>query len=190
MPDGKKILFSSNRINDTLTSNDNIPLNISASHDLFIYDPDNVQKVLRRLTSTPNVHESQAFPIDNQRVSWLSDASGLQNRYQGRFDSTIAYIDTTIHYRYFMVSRPITNSNRSIVEHCVGLKGSAVDVKFDKGRPNVYLSSTEVGFLENESLPLVLLVDSEAPLEKNKTKVPDKIQKSKLKKVFVFGEKN
>ncbi len=190
MPDGKKILFSSNRSNDTLTSNSAIALSPSASHDLFIYDPDNAQQVLRRLTSTPNVHESQAFPIDNQRISWLSDASGLQNRYQGRFDSTIAYIDTTIHYRYFMVSRPITNSNRSIVEHCVGLKGSAVDVKFDNGRPHVYLANSEVGFLENEALPLVLLVDSETPQEKGKAKVPDKIQKSKLKKVFVFGEKN
>lgn len=190
MPDGKKILFSSNRTNDTLNTKSEMPLVPSIAHDLFLYDTDSEQPVLRRLTSTPDVHEIQAFPLDNQKISWLSDQNGIQNRYQGRFDSTIAFIDTTIHYRYFMVSRPMTNGNRSITEHSVGKSGSVAEVKYDRGRPHLFYSASEVGFAENEKLVQVLRVDAELPQEKGKAKNAEKSQKSKIKKVFVFGEKD
>ena len=190
MPGGKKILFSSNRTNDTLNTKDAMPLFPAISHDLFVYDTEGSQTVLRRLTSTPNVHESQPYPLENQRISWLSDQNGIQNRYQGRFDSTIAFIDTTIHYRYFMVSRPITNSSRSIIEHSVGYKGSSLEVKFENGKPAVFFSLVENGFAENEQLTTVARVDTEPTQEKSSSQTASKPEKTRLKKVFVFGEKN
>ena len=86
-------------------------------YDLFLYrDDDNI---MRRVTNTPLANEIMAMPYQKNYISYLSDASGIYNRYIGWFDSAISYIDTTTHYRYFTNSFPITNYSRNILEQDV-----------------------------------------------------------------------
>ena len=47
------------------------------------------------------------------------DATGVFNRYTATFDSSISYIDTTTHYRYFIKSQPVTNYDRNILNQSV-----------------------------------------------------------------------
>ena len=38
------------------------------------------------------------------RLAYVGDQNGILNRYTARFDSTISYIDTTTHFRYYINS--------------------------------------------------------------------------------------
>ncbi|MDQ3110842.1 MAG: hypothetical protein M3R17_13195 [Bacteroidota bacterium] len=113
---GKSIIFSSNRTNDTLTASVNPDTKLITSFDLFVYNYQSRSSVLRRITSTPGVNELHAQPWDSTRFSFLSDENGIFNRYVGYFDSTISYIDTAAHYRYLSRSIPITNYKYGIIE--------------------------------------------------------------------------
>ena len=74
---------------------------------------------MRRVTKTPLANEIQPMEYEHKYITYLSDENGIYNRYIGRFDSTISYIDTTTHYRYFTNSFAITNYSRNILEHDV-----------------------------------------------------------------------
>lgn len=118
--DNKLIYFSSYRLNDTLVTErpDEIFVNDIQSRNLFAYNYAERDPVLRRVT---NSHSNLFRPqtIDKRHISYLSDESGIINRYIARFDSAISHIDTTIHYRYFAISEPVTNYNRSLMEHSI-----------------------------------------------------------------------
>ena len=49
----------------------------------------------------------------------MGDQNGILNRYTANFDSSISFIDTTTHYRYFINSLPVTNYDRNIINHSV-----------------------------------------------------------------------
>ncbi len=113
---GRSIIFSSNRVGDTLTTKVNPDIKLLNSFDLFVYNYQTRSEVLRRITSTPGVNEFQAQPWDSTHFSFLSDQNGIYNRYVGYFDSTISYIDTAAHYRYLARSIPVTNYKYGIIE--------------------------------------------------------------------------
>jgi len=115
-----QIIFSSNRPNDTLmipTNTDNLIIN--ENNDIFLYDYKGRSNVLSRITNTPVTDEIQPMEYEDGYFTFLSDHNGIYNRYLAKYDSTIAYIDTTTHYRYFTTSYPITNYSRSIISHDV-----------------------------------------------------------------------
>ncbi len=113
----KKIIFSSNRINDTIRFEKNkIPINLPKNHDLFLYNYATRNNVLRRITNTPLANEIQAMEYQENYISYLSDENGIYNQYIARFDSTISYVDTIVHHRYFTQSFPVTNYSRNIIE--------------------------------------------------------------------------
>jgi hypothetical protein len=120
--DGNSIVFSSNRISDTLRTEvryfrrfgkleapERQPV-----HDIFVYDYRSKSRLLRRLTNTPLANESRPFEFEKHYFTFLSDQSGIVNRHFARFDSVIAFIDTTTHYRYFTHQYSITNYPRGI----------------------------------------------------------------------------
>lgn len=113
-----QIIFSSNRTNDTLHVGDNLSKHPAATtHDLFIYDLKSKNKMLlKRYTNTPNVNEKSPAQFDKTRITYLGDNNGIINRYVAQYDSAISFVDTTEHYRYFTVSKPLTNSSRNILE--------------------------------------------------------------------------
>jgi Tol biopolymer transport system component len=115
---GNRIIFSSNRPTDTLEYGQNtLPGDFDNQYDLFIFDYPTRNTILRRVTNTPLADERQAMPYGDGYFAFLSDENGINNQYVGRLDSTVAFVDTAVHYRYFTSSFPITNYNRSIAEH-------------------------------------------------------------------------
>ncbi|MBN4061900.1 hypothetical protein JYU20_01720 [Bacteroidales bacterium AH-315-I05] len=118
-----KIVFSSNRPNDTLKTGDETKGLLDPNKDFFIYDHANDLKVLTRLTNTPNANETHPAPSGKKnQYTYLSDKNGIVNRYLISLDSVISHIDTALHYRYITKSQPISNYSRNILEYQVNLK--------------------------------------------------------------------
>lgn len=112
-----EIIFSSNRPGDTLRFDEPVEINkLHFNHDLFLYQYTAKKKILHRLTQTGEINETQPQPYIDNYFSFLSDESGIVNRYLARFDSVIAFVDTATHYRYFTTLFPVTNYSRNILE--------------------------------------------------------------------------
>lgn len=111
----KTIVFSSNRTSDSLMSQ-NKPDVQMPTFDLFSYDISKRDKVLRRLTQTPLISETKPILESTGVINFLSDATGYFNIHSGAFDSAVAYVDTTVHYRYFMKSAQRTNFSTNILD--------------------------------------------------------------------------
>ena len=112
--DGKTTIFSSNRPDDTLRKE--VPLQLLPNeHDVFLIHSE--RKTLSRVTDTPGIDERQPAPYQKESYTFLSDENGLFNRYVAHIDSAISRIDTTIHYRFFTVSEPVSDFNTSILEY-------------------------------------------------------------------------
>ena len=135
-----EIIFSSNRSNDTLGINDDESDLITKYNDLFIYNYKEKDDVLRRVTNTPNVHEVQPMNYFDNTFVFLSDDNGIVNRYQATVDSAISFVDTTIHYRYFTKSYPISNYRRNILEQDISLEsGKYAQIIFNDGKYGLYV---------------------------------------------------
>lgn len=135
---GKDIIFSSNRTNDTLGYADP-DQKLNKYYDLWLFSWETKSKVLRRVTNTPQVNELQAQPWDSTHFTFLADRNGIRNRYVGYFDSAVAYIDTTTHYRYFASSIPITNYSYGILEQeTAPAAGKLCEILYHGGRYYIY----------------------------------------------------
>ena len=122
LPGSSEIIFASNRMSDTVRFYENVDIRkLTFNNDIFIYKYRSRSPILKRITNTPLANETQPFPYADNFLCYLSDANGIYNRYVARFDSTIAFIDTATHYRYFTNAFPVTNYNRSIMEQDVSL---------------------------------------------------------------------
>jgi len=137
--DGKSIIFSSNRPDDSLTHKKFYKKESLNSYDLFVYNPNKSDKQLLRVTQTPNANETNPRVMENGEVLYLSDENGITNRYIAKFDSTITKIDTIVHYAHFAKTAPLTNYVFSIFEqdyrpetHTLG------EVLFYKGTTRLY----------------------------------------------------
>jgi hypothetical protein len=130
-----EIIFASNRDSDTIRFDPKIkPGTMSGMNDLFIYRYKSKNRILRRITNTPYVNETQPMPYPDQYLSYLADQNGIYNRFLARFDSTISFIDTATHYRYYVQSFPVTNYSRSILEQDIQPRsGKIADVILEKG---------------------------------------------------------
>jgi len=127
LPGSEEIIFSSNRISDTIRFYEQVDINkLTFNNDIFIYRFRSHSPVLKRITHTPLADEIQPFPYADRYLCYLSDANGIYNRYVARFDSVISFIDTTTHYRYFTQAFPVTNYKRSIVEHDVSVPAARI----------------------------------------------------------------
>ncbi|HPM12154.1 MAG TPA: hypothetical protein PK734_01545 [Bacteroidales bacterium] len=106
-----KILFSSNR-NSPLPNQ--IRDSARTTYDLYIL-PKTKNAEVQRLENT--VFDNEYIPREFTPGSYMyiSDKNGIQNLYRTTPDSSIHFIDTTIHYRYFHKTHPITNSANNIV---------------------------------------------------------------------------
>ena len=118
-----KIIFSSNRPGDTLKWGDNqLPEKLLQTYDVFALNYNTRSPHLRRVTNTPLANETQPMEYGRGYISYLSDENGIYNEYVGKLDSAVAFVDTTVHYRYFTSSFPITNYSRGISEHHISLR--------------------------------------------------------------------
>ncbi len=107
----EKIVFSSNRLNNLLKCD-----SLQSTFDVYVYSLKEKDTVLTRITVSPNADELQPYANSKNEFYLLSNAGGLFNRYIAKYDSTINFIDTTLHYRYFTEMKPLTNYSRSILQ--------------------------------------------------------------------------
>jgi hypothetical protein len=129
------IIFSSNRLSDSLRNDADPFQKRGLTYDLFIYDLSKKTNVLTRLSEGKYVNRLASTEVAPGRISYLGDASGIINRYDARFDSTISYVDTTTHYRYFIKSAPVSNYNRNIMSQSLaGNSDLYGEILYDRGR--------------------------------------------------------
>ena len=134
-----EIIFTSNRKYDEIYLTDDPPDNLVDHHTVFVYDYTNKSTELKRVTDTKFVNRTLPNEFKNNRFIFLSDKSGIINRYQASYDSTIAFVDTTVHYRYFSRTYPVTNYRRNILEHdYVPSLGKYAEILFNKGQYELY----------------------------------------------------
>jgi Tol biopolymer transport system component len=114
-----QIIFSSNRISDTLTNTSDPFERTAEVFDLFTYDLAKDNKVLLRLEEGKFTNRLEAEGLSRNSFAYKGDQTGIYNRYAAIFDSTISHIDTTTHYRYFLDSKPVTDYDRNIINHSV-----------------------------------------------------------------------
>lgn len=135
---GRRIIFSSDRTDDTLRTKADVAL-VNGSKDIFLLDLETRAPLLTRLTATPGVNEVQPAQYDSANYTYLSDTDGLWNRFLVRYDSAISHIDTTIHYRYFAVEERATDLRRSIIEQdMIAERGRYTQLQFRDGRYHFY----------------------------------------------------
>ena len=135
-----KIIFCSNRLEDTIRFDPiDVPVNMPENYDIFLYNYSKKDNVLMRITNTPLASERQPISYNENHITYLSDENGIYNRYIARLDSTIAYIDTATHYRYFAKSFPVTNYSRNIIKQDVNFNGRKyAEIIYDDQRYKIY----------------------------------------------------
>jgi WD40 repeat protein len=105
-----EILFSSNRISDTLSKVNHRP---SRFYDLFSLTKGS--NVLKRLTRTDDLDEMMPFQLDSIHYSYIATDDKIYNRYILRFDSVVSHVDTAIHYKKVIHTLKTTDYPRSII---------------------------------------------------------------------------
>ncbi|MCX6253104.1 MAG: hypothetical protein NTV31_01345, partial [Bacteroidia bacterium] len=118
-----KIIFSSNRLSDTLTNTGNPFEKLSLTFDLFTYDLSGKTNLLVKLSEGKYTDRFQSAGISKNRFTYIGNQNGIMNRYTAKFDSSISYIDTTTHFRYYINSQHVTNYDSNIINQSV-LNGS------------------------------------------------------------------
>ena len=140
----EEIIFISNRANDTLTYTRIPERETVHNYQLYIYDFSNRSNLLTRLED--DGYLDKYYPQESSASGFLTidNQTGILNRFLNSFDSTIAFIDTTIHYRYLANSRPLTNYTRNIQEHDYHPgTNQLTEVLFSKGKYQLYLSEPD-----------------------------------------------
>ncbi len=111
---GQRIIFTSNRVDDTLRAGADEWMHLRPEHDVYVFDLENRSKLLERITNTSQVHESLPFEYSDKHYSFLADDNGYRNRSIAYVDSVISAIDTSIHYRYFTVTKKVSEFQRDV----------------------------------------------------------------------------
>lgn len=112
----KQVVFSSNRNDDSLRVKERA-WRFNHNMDLFVYHRDRKDnQVLWRLTQTSAENEIRAQEYGHGYISFLSNGSGIQQRYLIKIDSSIAYVDTATHYSYHFSRYKASDLTRNITE--------------------------------------------------------------------------
>jgi hypothetical protein len=114
-----EIIFSSNRLSDTLTNTANPFEKLSQTFDLFTYNLTRKNNILLRLPEGKYTDRFQPVEIEKNKFTYIGNQNGIFNRYTAKFDSSISFIDTIAHYRYYINSQPATNYDRNIINQSI-----------------------------------------------------------------------
>lgn len=187
----KGILFESNRTHDTIKSDEDAKWNIklSKNNDVFFYNAASKSTLLYRVTNTPSVNETKPQEYGKGVISFLSEANGIYNRYVGVLDSSISFVDTIAHYRYFYNTQAITNYQNNIQEHHINHRFNRyAEIITENGKQRLMVSplltSKEIKPITLsktwfKSVPVNGLIDPDKinisnPVRKEETVVPPK----------------
>jgi hypothetical protein len=149
-----EISFASNRRNDTIFSPGADPVNnTTTAFSIYVYNLKTRSDVLRRISEGNYINHIQPLYKGDEHFVYLSDKNGIYNQYMAEYDSTISFIDTTIHYRYFANSYPLTNSSRNILKHDYNKKTKDIaNIIYHDGRYHLYKYPTDLEGTYGETL--------------------------------------
>lgn len=139
LPDGRHVIFASNRPDDTLRTN--VP-NEPFDRALDIYIMDLNTRRLERVTDTPDINETHPFHYDTKHYTFLGEKGGRRNRYVATIDSAISRIDTAIHYRYFTVSEPLSDLSSPPIDYHFNGQTGAWSMTFINNGKAAFLSGS------------------------------------------------
>lgn len=147
---GQKVIFVSNRDNDTIFKKPEIDF-IDRKNDVFIYDlrqMDRTYVFLDRITDSENSDESFPNQLANGDYIFLSDQNGINNRFIASKDSVISFIDTIIHYRKTIEIHPQTNYVTSIFEYDMNAKKNRVSLVYQNGKYKFLVDQAKSGHID------------------------------------------
>jgi hypothetical protein len=151
-----QIVFESNRNVDTIRAKDDAQFfyKFNKHMDLFMAQYPLKSNVLVRVTNTPDTDERLPQSYGKHYISYLSEKNGIYNRYIAEFDSSISFVDTTEHYRYFFKSKAVSNYDRNILEQNINTQGTHVaEVFYVKGKD--YLAVSPVKNIQEKNYPIM-----------------------------------
>ncbi len=186
LPKSNRIIFSSNRPVDSIRFAKNLlkPYDGMANNDLFIYDRNSNTPMLYRVARTPLANEINPVAFSPGIFSYLSDENGIYNRYAGRFDSAVAYVDTTVHYRYFTSTFPLTNYPRNILLQDVSFAGrKTAELIHENNRYKIFIGDVPIGKVQGISQLKKSVFIQESEEKYRKTKVEEDKKKAENKPV-------
>jgi Tol biopolymer transport system component len=142
---GNYIAFASNRLSDTITFDKDTYIRDyaftpekSLHFNIFLYNYVTKSPVLWRITDLNNGNAIHPMPYEYSSIQFLSDINGIQNRYLAHIDSTISYVDTIVHYRYFATVGPVTDYPASIMSHDLSFTGETIsEIVYEQNKWNV-----------------------------------------------------
>lgn len=107
-----QIAFSSNRLTDSLALGVVKNINEENNFDIYLYDLESTpnSRMLKRITKSPYINETNPIEYSRQYFAYLSDYNGIKNRYVSRVEEE--YDFTEIRISYFNYSEKSTDTLR------------------------------------------------------------------------------
>lgn len=134
-----RVMFSSRRKGIDLLSD-----STQENTDLFIVNLKTKPYTLTQLTNTPNTQEFDAEEWASNSYLYRANENGVFNLHQTAFDSAIAYIDTSTHYRYFTNVKPLSNYRNHISGFtALGTRKLMAENYLQKNRQFVYVRNVD-----------------------------------------------
>ncbi len=140
---GSKVIFASNRLDDTLRVD--VPIDTYRKEkDIYLYNLATRSRYLERITYTPDADEHHPAEYAPKHYTYLGNQQGFDNRYLATIDSAITGIDTTIHYRYFTVTSALSSYQRDPLDYQYNSKTGSYLMQFARGlKPVIYLGNKD-----------------------------------------------
>ena len=138
----QQIVFASNRPVDSVFLKDNfLDESGQRTYNLFLYNYLAKDSSLLRITDSPYANEYGIVPASDHRVLFLSDESGIVNRYEAVFDSSISRIDTAVHYIHYAKTHPLTDRSYNIEEHAYNPATNTIaDISLTKNYKHIWFT--------------------------------------------------
>jgi WD40 repeat protein len=133
------IVFVSNRRKDSLFTKNDPENNTTTAFAVYVYDYAGRSPELQKISEGDYINHWQPLSPGQNEFFYLSDKNGIVNRYYAKYDSTISLVDTTIHYRYFANSFPLSNYKRNILSHDINTETREIaEIVYNDGRYHMF----------------------------------------------------
>ncbi|MEQ8625449.1 MAG: hypothetical protein RJQ00_03435 [Vicingaceae bacterium] len=135
--DDNKIFFISNRINDSLNQEGELETISSHEKDVFVFDLLKDENPISSVTDTDEKSETNPLVLNDEIYYLVHD--GINSiRYEATFDSSIARIDTTIHYNFFYSTEQKGKYSSNILGHASGPGNTISQMSYNDNRYTLY----------------------------------------------------
>lgn len=185
---GKQIIFSSNRLNDTLFPyQKEVPVEKNKGLNLFVYDFNSRSPVLKRVTHSSHSRNIMAIETPQKEICYLGDENGIMNRYIVSVDSMISRVDTLTHYRYIYKSKAVTNYKRNIAFQDIA-KNKYAEIVYLNGKYQLRVDNWDQGTINQETSPFPTYYSQNRTINKErKSQIKENIsQPTRRKRLVAF----